>query len=118
MKYTAARRDVLAFLKKWLDYSDLCVNVHKEGKALPINYNFRPWCGLCACADKDPATDNYRFKAALKSLFMEDGLDSTYPFGQRSFGIRWDNNTQVLQRKRRRWVKATILKLEKELGNG
>lgn len=115
MKDTATRRSILVFLKKWRDYSDLCVNAHKAGEELPIDYNFRPWRGLCACAEKDPATDNYRFKAELRRLFIEDGLNPTYPFGQRSFYARWDNNTQVLQHKRRRWVKNTIRKLELEV---
>ena len=111
------RRAILAFLRSWLVYSNACVKAHRKGVQLPTHDKFKPFMGLCNCSETDHTTDDYHFRRELRNLFKEDRLCTIYPFGKRSFSIRWDTNTQVLQPSRRRWVKATILKLEKELGN-
>uniref|UniRef100_A0AB39CC32 Uncharacterized protein n=1 Tax=Klebsiella phage vB-Kvc-Y10 TaxID=3236922 RepID=A0AB39CC32_9CAUD len=126
------KQHVLTFLREWLKYSDACVKAHMVGDALPHSQVFYPWDGLCGGLSKwviaycelhgiPPETEmKYRRAAGdvLKSLFFKDGLCQSYPFGQRSFHRRLCEDSNYRCPKRRRWVKETIAKLEKELSDG
>lgn len=117
-----SKQHVLTFLREWLKYSDACMKAHRVGDALPHSQMFRPWYGLCAglgaweLQKNDPAVSGLH--STLKELFRADRLCATYPFGERSFQMRFERDSNCRCPNRRRWVKKTIAQLEKELNDG
>lgn len=126
------KQHVLTFLREWLKYSDAALKAHKAGDALPHSPVFHPWDGLCGGLSKwvyayceirgipDDTAMKYRRSTGdvLKSLFFDDGLCPSYPFGQQSFHHRLMRDSNYRCPNRRRWVKKTIAKLEQELTDG
>lgn len=125
------KQHVLTFLREWLQYSNACMKAHKAGEEKPHSQVFTPWDGLCGNLDKwlwanlgenkpfDSAMSLVRgTSSTLKSLFRADGLCTCWTFGERSFQMRFDRESNCRCPNRRRWVKKTIAKLEQELSDG
>lgn len=127
-----SKQTILTFLREWLQYSDVCMKAHKMGAEKPHSQVFTPWDGLCGNLDKwahahctIPADEfNNRMGyfralgAELRALFRADGLCTCWTFGERSFQMRFDRESNCRCPNRRRWVKKTIRKLEEELADG
>lgn len=129
-----SKQHVLTFLREWLAYSTASMKRHKLGAEQPHSRLFRPFDGLCGnldrwawakcpdfgCGESFDAQVAFarELSRTLKSLFREDKLCPTYPFGERSFQMRHDLESNYRCPNRRRWVKKTIAKLEQELSDG
>ncbi|UZT29415.1 hypothetical protein [Klebsiella phage KYP] len=127
-----SKQKILTFLREWLQYSDACMKAHKAGEEKPHSQVFTPWDGLCGNLDKwcdayalrnDLNYDaNLQFRrdmgSTLRDLFRADRLCTCWTFGERSFRMRLDNESNCRCPNRRRWVKKTIAKLEQELSDG
>lgn len=123
------KQKILTFLREWLEYSNVCMKAHKMGVEAPHSRPFTPYDGLCGNLDKwcdaycvrhsidYNARAGYRraMSKILKDLFRADGLCTLWTFGERSFHMRFDRESNCRCPNRRRWVKKTIIKLEKEL---
>lgn len=127
-----SKQKILTFLREWLQYSDACMKAHKAGEDRPHSQVFTPWDGLCGNLDKwavkhctIPMSEFNNRKAyftalgnTLRDLFRADRLCTCWTFGERSFRMRFDNESNCRCPNRRRWVKKTIAQLEKELNDG
>lgn len=126
------KQNILTFLREWLAYSNTCMRAHKAGEKAPHSQVFTAYDGLCGnldkwahafCVQNSVAFDDRKqvFKGLgdeLKSLFRADGLCTVWTFGERSFHMRFDKESNARCPNRRRWVKKTIANLEKELDDG
>lgn len=127
-----SKQKILTFLREWLQYSDACMKAHKAGEEAPHSRTFTPYDGLCGnlerwarayCVDNSVRYDSRRgvcesMSITLKDLFRADGLCTCWTFGERSFRMRFDRESNARCPNRRRWVKKTIAQLEKELSDG
>ncbi|CAK1256709.1 unknown function [Klebsiella phage vB_Kpl_K59PH2] len=125
-----SKQNILTFLREWLQYSNACMKAHKAGAFLPHSHPFTPYDGLCGNLDKwcDARTTNLSYDdslefrrgmgSVLRDLFRADRLCTCWTFGERSFRMRFDNESNCRCPNRRRWVKKTIAKLEQELSDG
>lgn len=126
------KQNILTFLREWLEYSNACMKAHKAGEEALHSQPFTPHDGLCNNLDKwcdvfcvmnsVPFDDRKAFRTAmgkeLQSLFRADGLCTCWTFGERSYKMRFDKESNARCPNRRRWVKKTIAKLEQELSDG
>lgn len=99
---------ILGFLKDWLNWA----------KGKPSKVNYFAHAGLChgcetyAFAEHGMDIGSEFSAMVLRNMFRADNLDTSFPFGYRSYTeCKWNHSMHECP-KRLVWVKATIKRLE------
>jgi hypothetical protein len=110
-----------SFLCEWLEWAR-SYNEHDDDE----HHSFNPYTGLCCCLenyleyhghfptlfDSDSGYVYRNTMRVLWKMFGEDGLCTTFPFGQGAYDKDARNGTQHMNKERILWVEKTIKKLE------
>ena len=93
---------VREFLREWINWADAGAGWHDV---------FNRETGLCDQYDGWLDTTGYDWEVygrELPRLFVQDGLNRTYPFGERAYYEDYANSTHHLNTMRLGWVRRKL----------
>lgn len=101
------------FLQAWLDWSDAMMAADRNNVSLhrvPNPAGFSMKDGLCICIDSycNETGTPRSICRELSRAFKDEGLNTSYPFGETSYDIRMGNGNQYADENRRAWVKSKL----------
>lgn len=97
------------FLSEWLRWSDSKVN-NEPYKG----YHFSATVGLCTNAEEyeehvlDGEDGEQSLYVELQEMFVADGIDGAYPFGELDYDSRACQGSMWACRSRRKWVASKL----------